>query len=95
MVNKYLTYGWRSLRNSPCLTVAAVITLGLAIGAGTAVFSVVKAVLLAPLTFNEASRLVQITSRSDNGHPSWIVYRDLGEISAAALIASAQPILRS
>jgi putative ABC transport system permease protein len=65
--------------NSPGLAVAAIVTLGLAIGAGTAIFSVVKAVLLAPLPFQDARRLVQITGRSDNGHPNWVVYRDLAD----------------
>jgi ABC-type antimicrobial peptide transport system permease subunit len=46
-----LLYGLRALRKSPVLSAAAILTLGLAIGASTAIFSVVRAVLLAPLPF--------------------------------------------
>jgi predicted permease len=50
----------RSLSRAPLFTVVVVATLVLAIGAGTAIFSVVKAVLLEPLPFPNADRLVHI-----------------------------------
>jgi putative ABC transport system permease protein len=59
-----LRYGLRVLARNPSFATVAVLTLALGIGANTAVFSAIYAVLLRPLPFKDAARLVLITEYS-------------------------------
>ena len=55
-----LRFGLRSARRSPLYSLLAIVTIGLGIGVNTAVFGVVKSVLLDALPYTDASRLVRV-----------------------------------
>src|SRR6476659_977987 len=53
-------FALHQLRKSPGFAITAILTLALGVGATTAIFSVVKAVLLAPLPYKDAERIVAV-----------------------------------
>ena len=59
-----LRFGWRTLRRAPAFTAAAILTLGIGVGANAAIFSVVDAVVLRPLPFARPQELIAIGSGS-------------------------------
>jgi len=72
-------YGWRVGRRRPAFAVAVVLTLGLGIGANTAVFSLIHAVLLSPLPYHDPDQLYSVFERHISGRtrvPSYPTYLD-------------------
>ena len=97
-----LRYALRALRKSPGFTLVAAVTLALGIGANSAIFSVVYSVLLRPLPYREAERLVTVNHfypslkglEAGVSAPGFVDYRDRSRVFAGVAVqAQWQPSL--
>lgn len=73
-------FALRQLRKTPGMTLLAIFTLALGVGANTAMFTVIESVILRPLDYEHSGRLVFIGPPSDKpsfGSTSWLNYRDI------------------
>jgi hypothetical protein len=67
-----LRYGIRQLRNNGVVSAIAIATMAVAIGANTAMFSLLNSVLLSPLPYPEPDRIVRVLERLPGGGPTGI-----------------------
>jgi putative ABC transport system permease protein len=79
-----LRIGLRRLRRRPGFTLVAVVTLGLGIGANTAIYSLVRGLLLRPLPYADADGLVLFWNRAgDQSQDTWLSAREVVEYRRA------------
>jgi hypothetical protein len=93
-----LRYSIRLLAKAPGFTVATVATLALAIGVNTAMFSLINTIVLAPLPFDDADRLVRVFRDSPDddpfsafSYPDYLEYRDRNEAFEELVVYSFMP----
>ena len=72
-----LRHAARLLLKARGFTVAAVVTLALGIGANTAIFSLVKTVMLQPLPYKDPEQLVMVWNAANRGEATWLSNREL------------------
>jgi hypothetical protein len=69
-------FGFRTLRRSPVFTITALLALALGIGANTAMFSVINALLIRPYRFPQPDRIIAVSARHISGKVEGAGYRD-------------------
>ena len=93
---KDIRYGLRSLIKHPTFTIVCIVTLALGIGANTAIFTVVNAVVLRPLPFAEADRLTMIWTTKDANQEQSLSFADYNDLKnqtkSFSAIGAASPL---
>lgn len=92
-----IRYAWRTLRSQPGFTIVAVAALALGIGANTAIFTIVDAVLLQPLPYPQPDRIMKLVRKFPGGTgdsisiPKYMVWRQNHVFESMALYDQSGP----
>src|SRR5262245_7176537 len=96
-----LRFGWRMLRRSPVMSLVAILSLAAGIGANTAIFSVINALLLRPLPYRAPEQLVKVFQAQPDptkgmvtsswSYPRFEILRDQNQSFAAVAGFKQQP----
>ncbi len=93
---KDIRYGIRSLLKQPTFTLISIVTLALGIGANTAIFSVVNAVVLRPLPYKDSDRLAMLWTTKDTNLEQPFSFADYNDLRSQAKsfssLAAASPL---
>jgi len=81
MLSTHLRFTFRTLRKSPAYALTTILTIGLGVGASTAIFSVVNAVMLRALPFASPERLVWVAEKNDKLRLPWFAASVLNYLS--------------
>ena len=89
-----IRYAWRRFAASPGFTAVAVATAAIGIGATTAIFSVVNPILLQPLPYPQANRIVSIADRAGDGSSVDVTFGTFREVLARSRTLAEVSVLR-
>ena len=84
LIRQHLREAKRRILREPSFAALAVVTLALGIGANTAMFSVIRTVLLEPLPYGDAERLVMIWNASDRQATTWLSRQEVNSYARDA-----------